>query len=86
MGKPVLVTLVKQWNDLLLEQPVERLGVTGVIVVNIQIFRWVADGPTIISVVAFVPPAVKHADVQDAIHRSLLPARTAGLQRRTRIV
>ena len=53
---------------------------------DLQILRRISDRPAIVSVVAFVPPPVEHAHVQDAVHRGLLAAGAASFQRRPRIV
>src|SRR5437899_4219586 len=53
---------------------------------DLQVLWRVPDRPTVISVVAFVPPAVEHAHVQNAIHRRFLAAGTTSLQRRSWII
>src|SRR5262245_56695593 len=53
---------------------------------DFKVFRRLTDRPTVVAVVAFVPPAVQHAHIEDAVHPGFLPAGTAGLQRRARVV
>src|SRR5262245_53754657 len=53
---------------------------------SLETFGHIADRPSVVSVETFVPPAVEHTDVEDAVHAGLLAARAACLQRRSRIV
>src|SRR5579883_2069407 len=53
---------------------------------HLKIFRWITDRPSIVSVVAFVPPAVEDAHIEDTVHRGFLSAPSAGFQRRSWIV
>src|SRR6185369_2103761 len=53
---------------------------------NFEVLRRITDGPTIVAVIAFVPPAIQDADIQRAIHACFLAARSASLEWRSRIV
>src|SRR5690606_9152506 len=74
----VPVLLIEGGHDLLLEEPVNRIGSFRVVVS--------LDSPAVFAVVALVPPAVQDAEVGNAIQRSLLATGAAGFLRRLRII
>src|SRR6476660_829323 len=63
VGNPVLVSIIVERNDLFFEESIERLGICRVVVLNLETFGHIADSPAVVSIKAFVPPAVEHTHV-----------------------
>ena len=68
-GTPVVVALVVARHDLVLEEPVEVLGVGPVLGALVGVRLAAADRPAVVAGPALVPPAVEDADVDDAVLR-----------------
>ena len=85
-GRPSASPLVVARHDLLLEDPVEVLGVGPVLGRLVRVRLAAADRPAVVAGPALVPPAVEDADVDDAVRRGLHAARPRRLERPARVV
>ena len=85
-GRRIRVALVVGRDQLLLEDPVQVLRVGPVLGALVVVRVAAADGPAVVPGPALVPPAVEHADVDDAVGRGLHARRARRLERPSRVV
>src|ERR1041384_4595477 len=58
MRQSRLIAIVIKRNDLLFEQLVQRFRIRIVVVVNLEILGRIADRPSVVAVISFVPPSI----------------------------
>ena len=73
-------------NDLVLEQLVKTGRVDFVLEFGCAVVDLRANGPAVVAVVAFAPPAIEHAQINPAIRCAFHSARAARFQRTQRMV
>ena len=78
------VTLIEERDHLLFEELDEGVRIVLVLCVRIGVRR--GDGPAVLTVVGFGPPAIEHAEVQTPVQGDLHAAGAARFQRWTRQV
>ena len=86
LRQAVRVALVVGRHDLLLEDPVQVLRIAPVLGGLVGVGLAPADRPAVVLLVALVPPAVEHADVEDAVLGGLHAGRPRRLERPARVV
>src|SRR6185503_7062283 len=69
---------VKERQDLLLENVVERLALDLVLIIGVGVILAAADRPADVRRITFDPPAVEHRAVEDAVGGGLHSAGAAG--------
>src|SRR5207248_8379245 len=73
-------------DDLILEQLIKAAGIHFVLELDSAIFDLGADGPAVVSIIAFAPPTIEHTEVEAAIRRRFHSAGAACFQRTQWIV
>ncbi len=73
-------------DDLVFEQLIKTAASTSLWNSTRAVLDLSTDGPAIVAVVAFAPPAIEHAQVKSAVWRQFHSAGAAGFQRAQRIV
>ncbi len=84
MRNAVLVALIVGRDDLFLEEPIQRIGIGGVLSILILHALVAVDDPAVRTVVPFRPPAVADAEMRHAVDAGLHAAGAAGFERFSR--
>ena len=85
-GRPSLVALIEERNELVAENAVEVFAVAAVVEVQVGVDAALADGEAVEAVVGLGPPAIEHGEIEAAVENHLLPAGAGGFERTARIV
>src|SRR5207247_5295050 len=66
-GKFAVGFSVIKRDDLVLEQLIKAAGIDFVLELDSAIFDLGADGPAVVSIITFPPPAIEHDEIQVAL-------------------
>src|SRR5438046_2840762 len=73
-------------DDLVLEQLIKAAGIHFVLELDSAIFDLGADGPPVVSIITFAPPAIQNAEIETAVGRRFHSAGAARFHTTQRIV
>src|SRR6266699_6563850 len=81
MWNTIGATIIISWDDLFLEQAVQRKAVGLGLRIRIVVFTFLANRPAVLAGVALGPPAIEDTTIRLSIEGSFLTTRTACLVR-----
>ena len=80
LAEAFLVLVVVHWDDVVLQEVVDSSSIKLILVTLVLVCTLLRKSPTSTLAVTFYPPAIKHREVDNTIHLSLLTRCTRSLQ------
>src|SRR6266699_3443941 len=77
MWNTIGATIIISWDDLFLEQAVQRKAVGLSLCIRIVVFTFLANRPAVLAVVALGPPAIEDTTIRLSIQGGFLTTRTS---------